>query len=109
MDDFTDIWPEWADLSRRLAFQVERAHQVAPDVLSSMDAHSAKFAILRHLAVKARLAAEARGDVFSGVFLRDWRPTSMRPLPHHIDAAKKTSGAGDATTPIPGDGIVLER
>ena len=71
MDDFTDIWPEWADLSRRLAYQVEHAHQVAPDVLADMDPHAAKFMVLRYLAVKARLAAEARGEIFPGVFLRD--------------------------------------
>ena len=60
MEDFTDIWPEWLDLSRRLAYQVEHAHQVAPDILRSMDPHAAKFFLLQHLAVKARLAAEAR-------------------------------------------------
>jgi len=71
MDDFSDIWPEWCDLSRRLAYQVEFAHQVSPEALERVDPHVAKFMMLRHLAVRQRLAAEARGERFPGVFLRD--------------------------------------
>ena len=71
MDDFSDIWPQWADLSRRLAYQVEEEHQVSRDALAGLDPHVAKFIVLRHMAVKARLAAEARGERFAGVFLGD--------------------------------------
>lgn len=71
MDDYSDIWPEWCDLSRRLAYQVEYAHQVSPEALERVDPHVAKFLMLRHLAVHQRLAAEARGERFPGVFLRD--------------------------------------
>lgn len=37
MDDFSDIWPQWADLSHRFAYQVEQEHAVSRDVLAGLD------------------------------------------------------------------------
>ena len=50
MEDFTDIWPEWANLSGRLAFQVEHEWRVGPDVLTGLDARVAKFLLWLRLA-----------------------------------------------------------